>query len=81
MAAVNAQRYFLPVAAVVSVLLLAPYAGCHVVTSPPSALEMDQDFEEPRLDRAVNEPGAPQAPSSTAPSGHGLNDIERFLAE
>jgi hypothetical protein len=75
------QRYFFAAAGLASLFLLAPYAGCHIVTTSPKVAEQDHEADSHRGEqRVADEPGATGASTTTSPATD-LNDIERFLAE
>jgi hypothetical protein len=54
----NLTRYLLVFGALV---LLAPYAGCHILTSPPSSLEESSSAPSELEDRSIAETAIPAA--------------------
>ncbi len=58
------------VLAAVAVLLLAPYAGCHILTSAPSDPSAEQEG-----------PNAGPAVAGESPQGRRLNDLDALLGQ
>jgi hypothetical protein len=81
LAAGKTQRYFFAAAGIASLLLLAPYVGCHIVTSSPIVYEEEHDHRHNQRGPSVPEQQAPKSTLSEPAPTNDLNDIERFLAE
>jgi hypothetical protein len=68
------------------VTLLAPYAGCHILTSPPSELGVTPDATSPGQQPRESVQGSapvdlPQDDGGTTTESKQLNDIHQLLSE
>ena len=70
------------VAIFLALCLLAPYAGCHIITSAPIALPTKDDLLDDQNSNPAPRESRVPANQDSAPSKHGdLNEIQELLAE